>query len=360
MKDFRNILVLVAVLHGSLILPAESRELGGRLGLIRLPNNGVPVITTPGASFQVTLTEEATLALTSGGASYGVSPEWTLLPNGLMQAQCTVPDATPSGEYALDAATGEQEDSNLRSVYILEAIPESYTVAHITDTHIGTTRHPRDASAIIGDVIEATNASDATFVLITGDLTENGEMEQFQQFLDILDGCKLPTFVISGNHDRQSRNYEDFFGPLTYAFWFGNDGYLAFDTKDYIVADELGEQDGLLHFYRRQLKSARWSIGFTHRYELTMGVRAQLILFVDDPLDYLIYGHYHREAGDQDGIPWGQTAFIMTPAAINGEFRLIAVDDQGLHAQETIHAASITLEEEALPVSDSIPASPVQ
>ncbi|OQB27423.1 MAG: hypothetical protein BWY09_03190 [Candidatus Hydrogenedentes bacterium ADurb.Bin179] len=99
-------------------------------------------------------------------------------------------------------------------------------------------------------------------------------------------------------------------------------------------------QNGLLHLYRRQLRASRWSIGFTHRYDVSMGMRAQLSLFVDDPLDYLVYGHYHREPGEGDGIPWGNTRHIMTPAAVDGKMRFLLVDAEGVKALETISSAS--------------------
>jgi predicted phosphodiesterase len=360
MNTIRRLLIIAAVLYYTAGLPSGARETDGTLGLLRSPNNGMPVITTVTPSFDATLTEQATLSLTREGISTKLATTWTPLPNGLFLAQCTTPEALLPGTYALNAETEHQKDSNNRSVYVMESMPETYVIAHITDVHIGTTRHPRKDTAIIGDVIASLNASNAALALFTGDLTENGEYEQFQNFLALLDTCRMPTFVMSGNHDRQARHYEQFFGVQTYAFRFGKDGYLVFDTKDYLIADELGEQDGLLHYYRRQIRDARWSIGLTHRYDLTMGIRAQLTLFVDDPLDYLLYGHYHREAGEQDGIPWGNTEIIMTPAAINGQYRLIGVDEQGLHPQETIQASSPTSLPEGIPISDNTPPNPAQ
>ncbi|HDP33848.1 MAG TPA: metallophosphoesterase [Candidatus Hydrogenedentes bacterium] len=325
---------------------ATAREADGTLGLIQTPNNGVPALITPGGRFEARLSEKATLTLTKDGNLWPLVTEWTHLPGGFAQARCNTQGNLPPGTYALHAVTGDAQDCNVRAVFVLTAIPDSYLIAHITDTHIGSTRHPREAASIMNDIIAAANKSEAAFALITGDLTENGSPEQFRRFLEVLDTCILPTFVVPGNHDRTSRNYEQFFGPRTYVFQFGVDGYLGYDTKDFLIADELGPQDGLLHYYRRQIRASRWSVGFTHRYDLMMGMRAQLILFVDDPLDYLLYGHYHREADEQDGIPWGRTRIIMTPAAINGQMRFIQVDAQGLHMQETVHAASTLHEQE--------------
>lgn len=321
-------------------LPTAARDVDGTLHLIQTPNNGVPQIIVPGESMKAVLTHEAALSLVHEEEAWPLDCDWSALPGDMLCASCRTPDTLAPGCYALAAETDTVRDRNERAVYVVESFPEHYFIAHVTDTHIGTTRHPRTDTEIIGEVVDSVNESEAAFVLITGDLTENGAPEQFRLFLELLDRFVMPVFVVPGNHDRQNRHYESFFGPLTYAFQFGSDGYLGFDTKDYFIADELGPQDGALHRLRRLLRPSRWSVGFTHRYDVTMGMRAQLILFVDDPLDYLIYGHYHREAGEQDGIPWGKTSIIMTPAAINGYWRLIGVDAQGVHIHETIRAAS--------------------
>lgn len=331
---------LLTTLFIIVCLPAAARNADGTLGLIQTPNNGVPQIITPGQAIEARLAREATLTLQAHDRIWPLESDWTVLPGEMMHAVCQSPPELPPGCYALVAETEDEYCRNERAVYVFDAFPHEYLIAHLTDTHIGTARHPRADIEIVGEVIESVNASEAVFALITGDLTDNGTPEQFFRFLELLDNFRMPTFVVPGNHDRRGRYYESFFGPLTYAFQFGLDGYLGFDTKDFLIADEQGPQDGALHRLRRRLRPSRWSVGFTHRYDLTMGMRAQLTLFVDDPLDYLIYGHYHREAGEQDGIPWGRTNIVMTPAAINGQWRLIEVDVQGLHAQDTIRAAS--------------------
>ena len=318
---------------------AAARNDDGTLGLIQRPNSGVPTIIAPGQSFSAILNHKAQLSLRNEQGILQLECAWAPLPDDQMCASCVAPDAIEPGCYALKAVSENGEDINERAVYVVESFPETYWIAHITDTHIGTTRHPRRTVEIIDELLASVNASEAFLALITGDLTENGRPEQFREFLELLDACRLPTFVVPGNHDRLDRHYERFFGPLTYVFQFGLDGYLGFDTKDLLIADGLGPQDGALHRLRREIRASRWSIGFTHRYDLTMGMRAQLTLFVDDPLDYLLYGHYHREADEQDGIPWGKTSIIMTPAAINGYWRPIEVNAQGLHALESVHAA---------------------
>ena len=310
--------------------PVLARQPDGTLGLIQTPNDGVPALVLPGARFEAVLEAEAPLYIESGGARHPLDAAFAPLPGGSVRAVCTVPQAAAPGPYTL-CAQSEAPDSTPRAVWVLDKTREYYTIAHVSDTHIGKEKNrPRRSDDVIRDVIAAVNASDAHFAVITGDLTETGAEDEFRRFLAVLDTCALPTFVCPGNHDRQALHYERFFGPLVYAFTFGPDGYLVFDTKDYRIADELGEQDGALQRLRREIKPTRFSIGLTHRYEPMMGLRAQLALFVDNPLDFLLFGHWHRENTNEDAIPWGDTRISAVPAAIHGAYRLLDMTARGL------------------------------
>lgn len=312
---------------------AHARDADGFLDVIITPNNGVPVIVAPGDTFEATLTERAALRLIGpGGTAVPLEPGWSALPGEMYRAVCPVPSALEPGTYALEALTEDgRTDTNIRAVFLAEAL-QDYAVVHLTDVHIGKPNRDPDPETRFRRLLEHVNGINAAFVLITGDLTEHGSPEQFQRFLEVLDICELPTFVCAGNHDRQGRNYERIFGPLVYSFEYGPDGFLVFDTKDFLVADPLDTQMGDLERLRRAIKPQRWSIGATHRYEPMMSMRSQLILFVDDPLDCLIVGHWHRES-EVKRVPWGTTPIIATPAAVDGAWRLIFVTQTGIHPQ---------------------------
>ena len=319
---------------------ANARNTDGTLGLVRTPNNGMPALVLAGATFTVDAGAEAALALVTPERRIPLEASWEERPGDRWDAVCTVPADVAPGAYALEAQAGGESDTSVRAVYVLEEMPAYYVVAHLTDTHVGSGRHPRPAAAILTDLITAVNNSETHFVVITGDLTESGKPEEFKTFLDVLDTCAKPTFVVPGNHDRQGLNYERTFGPLTYHFRFGEDGYLAFDTKDYLMADELGSQDADLQRFRRELKPCRWSIGLTHRYTQMMGMRSQLTLFVDNPLDALLFGHYHTaEVPEAGQMPWGKTLPIATPAAVDGYLRYIDMTAKGPLAREPERAA---------------------
>lgn len=324
----RWLFFFVILLAGS----AEARNTDGTLGLIRTPNDGVPAIVKPGEAFEADLSQRTALKLVGPDPAPELMVEWRDAPGGRAVARCKVAGGAKPGAYALEADDGAKSDRNVRAVFVREEFPPLYAIAHVTDTHIGSNRNALTSQEIFKAVIAKLNTSGAAFAVITGDLTEGGAPEQFQSFIEILDTCTLPTFVCPGNHDRQGLNYENVFGPLTYMFRFGEDGYLSYDTKDFDVADELGRQDADLQMFRRALKPSRWCIGLTHRYEPDQGMRSQIILFVDDPLDYLIFGHRHKENGKDDkGVPWGTTRYTVTPAAINGAIRFFDITAEGVH-----------------------------
>jgi len=58
-------------------------------------------------------------------------------------------------------------------------------------------------------------------------------------------------------------------------------------------------------------------------------MRSQLSLFVDAPLDLLLFGHWHREnLPEEKNVFWGTTPIVVTPAAVNGAFRIVSVGAQ--------------------------------
>jgi len=323
----------------SIAEPSLARNAQGLLDVIETPNDGMPALILQGGSFEIVANTRAELNLSGEQGTVQLEVHWNDLPGGQMKAVCRVPEQISPGAYAVHAVTGDHTDINVRSVFVLQEFPDRYTIAHVTDSHIGSDRHDRTSEAIFQDVINTVNSSGAAFALITGDLTENGDADQFARFIEILNTCTLPTFVCSGNHDRKDLNYENAFGPDAYMFWFGKDGYIGFDTKDFNVADDLRAQPGDLQVLRRAIKPARWAIGFSHRYEADMGMRAQLTLFVDDPLDWFIFGHWHRANKETEvTVPWSgatkSTPITVTPAAINGAMRLFEVGPSGIKPGE--------------------------
>ncbi len=330
-------------------LPAVARQADGALGLIRVPNSGQPAIVMPGDRVAVHALSRGDLQLVADDATQRLKVDWNDRLDGSFEAEVSIPEDTPSGTYALSMDYQGEFEHNARAVYVIDSFPERYQVAHITDAYIG---RDDETTAELRGVIHAINARykaalvepepeseeepesiplPLAFVLFTGDLTADATPKQFSEVVDLLDECLVPTFVVPGVHDANGLVFESFFGPATYRFVYGDDGYLAFDTRDLIPAEDAHPQQGLLERFRRELMPRRWSIGFTHRYDPKMGMRAQMTLFVDAPLDHLLFGHWGRANTDEErATPWGHTGITVSPPVAEGSYRLLEVGPYAL------------------------------
>lgn len=73
-----------------------------------------------------------------------------------------------------------------------------FSFAWLTDTHVGSSNAADDLRASVRDINGLTNID---FVVISGDVTEYGSMEQFRLAHEILAELKVPYHIIPGNHD---------------------------------------------------------------------------------------------------------------------------------------------------------------
>ncbi|MDK1021155.1 MAG: hypothetical protein QGD90_05920 [Candidatus Hydrogenedentes bacterium] len=309
-----------------LSMAACAREADGSLGLVLLPNDARPALVQSGGTFSVLTRAEAELRLTSVSATHSLSTAWARLPSGLYEGVSHVPAEIAAGTYTLEADSDGGEDRNSRSVFVYDVFPVSYRIAHLTNLRIGA-ETGRDTR--IYQSTKAINEAGVSIVLVTGDLTSAGSREQFAQALDLLSDCRAPTLVSLGSAEIASALSRDYLGPATFTHRFGLDGYLGYYTS------ELGELDlrgrsGKLHRARRSIRDARWSVGFTNHYGPESCLRDQLVLFRDNPLDYVICAK--RPGGDQAqfSVPWGRTSGFAMQATARGAVQIFDVGLGGL------------------------------
>ncbi len=70
--------------------------------------------------------------------------------------------------------------------------------AWLSDTHVGSGTGEQDLRAAVRDINSLTGLS---FVVLSGDVTEYGSRGQLRLAKEILDGLKVPSHIIPGNHD---------------------------------------------------------------------------------------------------------------------------------------------------------------
>ena len=296
----------------------SARNLDGTLGLIARPISTVPTIVKAGDAFEVTIradqpVEEMRVVLYRG-------PDQTIIftqtqqqsplapKDGVVAVMATVPATVQPGLYNLLVAARPQRkfDTAERAVKVVAAWPDTYSIAHVTDVHIGRQDPPFRDQVFLRTASEI-NRLGLDFVLITGDLTDQGTPEQYRLFLQLLDHFEVPTFVTPGNHDRgpdaafgkPDPIYERYCGPANYAFDFGGHRYLGLDTR---WSDEFLVYPAYRAWLEAQLQRPDPALGvaFSHRISDAEYPVYEQQLPAHHYRMYM-YGHTHDDAIDWIG-----------------------------------------------------------
>lgn len=279
----------------------DARDAQGKLNNIITPNNGVPAIASPGSILEAVMRTKSEISLDDGIRTIGLDAEWSDGPGQSFTALCTLPKDIAAGTYTIVATSGPDVDRNARSVYVYALYPKEYAIIHLSDLRIRSSVQAADPRAFADTLSTRIDSEDIAFVLATGNLTESGSEEEFVRLLEVIDAFGVPTFLNPGTRDIRRSEFAKYFGNPTYAFRYGFDGFLSIDTTPDSDSPVLGPSHSMLQGLRKKIKPARWSIGFSYRPVTPEDIRTALILFEDDPLDYLVSG----AAGPGDTLsPW--------------------------------------------------------
>ena len=330
---WRSALCFVAAIL--LAAPVFARDGDGKLDFLITPNDGQPAILRAGDTFAVLTRRLAEIRIESAGQQIPLVTEWTQIPGERFRGTCSLPASVRPATYTLVATSGGMSDRIDRAVYVVDTFPATYAFAHLADPRIGSTQHWSSSPTILESLIASSAKAGAAFILLTGDLTESGTAKQFRDLLTALDASPIPTFVSPGTRDRAAGQYETFFGPPSYALHFGRDAFLSVDTSRIVPGSNPHAGHATLQRLRREIKPARWALGFTHRFANTMDMRSQLILFVDNPLDGLLAGDNAPKDGTQSDWTWNTTRIVRTPPALDGTYRIVDVAASGWTPRET-------------------------
>jgi 3',5'-cyclic-AMP phosphodiesterase len=118
-------------------------------------------------------------------------------------------------------------DENLKRINELDATWTD-TVVHvalISDPHY----HFNNLNDALLDI---NRKNEAAFIIVTGDLTENGLQKEFELFRKIMNTSELPYVTVIGNHDYLSNGgevYQQIFGQLNYSFTFQDVKFVMWD-----------------------------------------------------------------------------------------------------------------------------------
>lgn len=289
--------------------------------IVAAPSAGRPAIVTPGGAFEVFAAHDAELGLNREGRTSPVNVNWTDRLGAYRVGECTVPPDTPSGRYDLTARVGDELFTVVRAVYVVEEFPDTYAAAHVVQPAFdGSPEHARELDAAVARANEFGAA--LAFLSFESAVNEPGA----KRLQSILETAPIPIFVVN--------TVEGLTAPGPTRVSFGQDDFLFFDSAQFQPGRNV---DGRLYQLTRTIRPGRWNIGVTTDFDVGMDVRAQLVLFVDNPLHALICNapiptETTKEQSESEkdippaiAVPWGRTESIPTPPATGATFRLIRI-----------------------------------
>ncbi|WP_299665686.1 metallophosphoesterase [uncultured Polaribacter sp.] len=127
------------------------------------------------------------------------------------------------------SVTKENRNTTFKNLELLNNIQVSsqdFKFAFITDTHY----FYNNLKIIIDDI---NKKEDILFVLVGGDITEQGVLKEYQLFYDIIKNLEKPYLTVIGNHDYKSNGgviYKRMFGDYNYSFKVNNNKFILFDN----------------------------------------------------------------------------------------------------------------------------------
>jgi len=213
------------------------------------------------------------------------------------------------------------------------------------------------------------NHGDALAVIIAGDLTHHGSIDEYQRLKDILKACPLPVHLMIGNHDQRDAFLEVFpqdragtFGFVQFRLDFGDHTVLCLDTKD---ADAPDLHSGYLCAKRltwldKHLKDAKGQfitviahhpphdVGFLGMDNIKIRNGRALMARVNG-FKQLICGHMHRTImGSLDGLPFAmlKSTCHQAPLDFDDTTSSSSIDEPGAYGLLCLAKGSVILHTE--------------
>jgi 3',5'-cyclic-AMP phosphodiesterase len=198
---------------------------------------------------------------------------------------------------------------NLQRIQAAEKnTPDTFKVALLADPHY----HFNDMDAAISKI---NRDSSIAFIIVAGDLTENGLLKEFEIFYRMMSNARVPYLTVIGNHDHLSNGkviYQQFYGPRNYSFTFKGVKFIMWDN----VMWESNESPDW-NWFRSELGSQgenklfRHTLPFSHippsdgQLEDSANVFHRLL--VENNIPISVHGHKHEYSKEElygDGIQY--------------------------------------------------------
>jgi len=372
--------------------PAATIPIGDTLTVIQRPLLNIPAIALPGGELPISCTADPTttgwtarlergtflVPLAIESASYDPATLWWTL-------AARVPEAGVIRLYELYdlvvAADGGIADRTRNAVRLIPQYRSTYYFVHITDTHLPTELYYYEPGALTDSsevldlraVFADLDVINPEFVVLTGDLVNEGELEDFLERRYFtraqrqLAEAQVPVFLTAGNHDiggwnstpppsgTARRDWWRFFGwgrldsPPPGAPWYTQDYSFDYGTVHFTCLESYDNYDnfrpeiyGETSFISSQLQwlaaDLAQASGATARVLLHHYDFAGQLNLAQLGVDLALWGHIHSDRGNI----FQQPGDLATNNVGNGEraYRLVRVTNGEVYPQYTLTAGS--------------------
>lgn len=379
--DYMQAAELVSSVGGCMTPQADT------VSVVQRPLLNIPSIVTPGELLTIEcfapenttgwnarlLFEDYTTDLSVESSDYDpYLDKWTL------EARVSEPDFYELYDLELTASGGIY-DHVTNAVKVIDAYKEDYSFIQITDTHLpgkiyyGDPGYETDDSELedFEEVIDDINLLRPEFVLLTGDLLNEGELEDFEclrhhtKAVELLEKFEVPVYIVPGNHDlggwdatppsqgTARRDWWKFFGwrqrnippekeeyyVHDYSFDYGNVHYTGLESSDnydqymYDVYGDRGFIPSQLEWLEDDLTAAgnKTKVLFYH-FDFNNDINLNAL-----GADMALWGHQHSNTND-----FSHPYDIGTDNVCNntGAYRVIRVNNAELTPEYTSYSGS--------------------
>jgi hypothetical protein len=298
----------------------------GMAEAIEWPRLGRPAAVLPGGLLEVVSREEGALSLEQSGRLTPLKTNWSKAPGAILRGRTTVPEDVAPGVYALQLESASGTGIRIGAVHILSEMPEEYSIAIVRGAL--PVEGAAEQAPLPADLSTRLREARVQVVLMLGPLTQTGTGEEYQALETLISELGLPVYLCPDVSDLRGEAYRARFGNPIHGAAFGRDGFLflgaGLPAEDPRTQEALGEA----YLLRRALRASRWSIGVAGEFGLGWDLRAQIALFVDDPLSALIAGSVAPGLGAT--VPWGRTAFVLPAEGPRETITVISVTATGI------------------------------
>ena len=363
------------------------KPIGDTLTVVQRPLLNIPSIVIPQQQMDIECfapetTTDWNVELFYDDISVAVQVDQATYDSGLDKwtLTTTIPNVDLYELYDMRVTASESLVDTVRNaVKVIDQFKDDYYFIHITDTHLpghtfyGESGYETDESELddLYEVIKDINLLNPEFVLLTGDLINEGELEDFECLrnhtlaVELLEKFEVPVYIVPGNHDlggwdatpppqgTSRREWWRFFGwrqreiPPTqteylthdYSFDYGDvhfTGLEAYDNYDSYMYDVYGDYSFIssqLTWLNNDLAAAgdKTKVLFYH-YDFKGEMDLSAL-----GVDMALWGHTHTDAEDATHPYNISTASVCDE---NRTFRVIRVNNGSLQAESSVHTHS--------------------